>query len=276
MQIGALIDANALARYFQTRQNPDGGFCYYSLDESGLSDTCYAVLCLRAIRRNPENDRVADYLRSRQLANGGFRNIYAAWFTLAGLAALGEHVDRDPLEYVLAMCKKHQVHEKGYIEAESSFESTFYLADTLCMLGLKSECKALSEKLTPYIKEDGSIGAVNPGLASTYFGLAVLQRAGIPYDNAEKTTRWACELALHDGGFSKKPLTRLAFMDETYYGLQIFRLLGARPPFVDGMARFVTGCQNDNGGFRRALASGISGFETSYYALESLKVVINI
>jgi|AGTN01.3.fsa_nt_gi Uncharacterized protein conserved in archaea len=276
MQIEALIDVEALARYFQTRQNPDGGFCYYSLDESGLSDTCYAVLCLRAIGRNPENDRVADYLRSRQFANGGFHNIYAAWFTLAGLMALGEHVDRDPSEYILAMCKNHQVHEKGYIEAGSSFESTFYLADTLCMLGLKNECKALGKKLIPYIKEDGSIGAANPGLASTYFGLAVLQRAGIPCDNTEKTVAWVRELVLPGGGFSKKPLTRLAFMDETYYGLQIFRLLGAQPPFVDETARFVAGCQNDNGGFRRALASGISGFETSYYALESLKALINI
>lgn len=49
MQAGSNIDVEALARYFQSRQNPDGGFCFYSLDESNLSDTCYAVLSLHII-----------------------------------------------------------------------------------------------------------------------------------------------------------------------------------------------------------------------------------
>ncbi len=83
-------------------------------------------------------------------------------------------------------------------------------------------------------------------------------------------------LRFPSGGFTKKPVTGLAFMDETYYGLQIFRLLGQRPPYVKEMLQFVAGCQNENGGFRRALASGIAGFETSYYALESLKVLLNV
>jgi hypothetical protein len=276
MQIGTYIDAEALARYFQSRQNPDGGFCFYGLDESNLSDTCYAVLSLCTIGRKPDNDRVADYLRSYQFPDGSFHGIYAAWFTLTALATLGECIEKDPAGYVMTLYKKHRVHEKGYIETESIFEPTFYLADTLHMLGLKQECRAIGEKLVPYVKEEGSIGAANPGLASTYFGLAVLQRAGIHYNNAEKTAGWAGEFALPGGGFTKKPLTGLSFMDETYYGLQIFRLLDERPPYVKEMIQFVAGCQNENGGFRRALASGISGFETSYYALESLKILINV
>ena len=276
MQIGACIDVEALAGYFQNRQNPDGGFCFYSLDESNLNDTCYAVLSLQAIGRKPDNRRVADYLRSYQFADGRFHGVYAAWFVMAALAALDEHCEVDPSGYVLELCKKHRIHETGYIEAQSIFEQTFYLADVLQMLGLEQECRTLGEKLIPYIKEDGSIGAADPGLASTCFGLAILQRAGIPYDDAEKTAGWAREYALTGGGFTKKPLTGLAFMDETYYGLQIFRLLGERPPHEKEMLRFVGGCQNENGGFRRALASGISGFETSYYALESLKVLINV
>jgi hypothetical protein len=276
MLFGEMIDAEALARYFQSRQNLDGGFCFYSLDESNLSDTCYAVLCLRTIGLKPDNDRVADYLRSYQLADGNFTSIYAAWFTIAALAALGERVDNDPAEYVMALSGKHRIHEKGYIEAESIFEPTFYLADTLCMLGLKHECKALGEKVKSYRKNDGSIGAADPGLASTYFGLTILQRADMLGDGDKEAAVWARNYALADGGFGKKPITGLAFMDETYYGLQIFRTLGVRPPFADSMIRFVAGCQNENGGFRRALASGISGFETSYYALESLKVLINI
>ena len=82
--------------------------------------------------------------------------------------------------------------------------------------------------------------------------------------------------AMPGGGFSKKPYTGLAFMDETYYGLEIFRMLGKRPLYVDETIRFVAGCQNENGGFRRALASGIAGFETSYYALESLRTLLTV
>lgn len=58
-----LFDVEALARYFQSRQNSDGGFCFYGLDESNLSDTCYAVLSLQIIGRKPDNPRVAGFLR---------------------------------------------------------------------------------------------------------------------------------------------------------------------------------------------------------------------
>jgi hypothetical protein len=276
MQFGAYIDVEALARYFQSRQNPDGGFCFHSLDESNPNDTCYAVLSLQAIGRKPGNLRVADYLRSYQSVDGSFRGVYAAWFVVAALAALDEHCAVDPSGYVRELCKKHRIHETGYIESQSIFEQTFYLADVLHMLGLEQECQTPGENLAPYIKPDGSIGAADPGLASTCFGLAILQRADISYDNVEKTAEWACEYALSSGGFTKKPVTGLAFMDETYYGLQIFRLLVRQPPYVKEMLRFVAGCQNENGGFRRALASGIAGFETSYYALESLKVLLNV
>ena len=234
------------------------------------------MLTLQIIGRKPDNPRVTDYLRGYQNRDGSFQSVYAAWLVLSALAALGESVDKDTSGYAVSLYRKHRIHETGYIETQSLFEPTYYLADVLHMLDCKQECGALGEKIAPYIKEDGSIGATDPGLASTYYGLAILQRAGIPCNDAEKTAGWACKYALPGGGFTKKPVTGLAFMDETYFGLQIFRLLGERPPYAGEMIRFVARCQNENGGFRRALASGIYGFETSYFALESLRALLNI
>ncbi len=68
---------------------------------------------------------------------------------MAALAALDEHCEIDPSGYVLGLCEKHRIHETGYIEAQSIFEQTFYLADVLQMLGLEQECRTLGEKLTP-------------------------------------------------------------------------------------------------------------------------------
>ena len=220
---------------------------------------------------------MTDYLRGYQNRDGSFQSVYAAWLVLSALAALGESVDKDTSGYAVSLYRKHRIHETGYIETQSLFEPTYYLADVLHMLDCKQECGALGEKIAPYIKEDGSIGATDPGLASTYYGLAILQRAGIPCNDAEKTAGWACKYALPGGGFTKKPVTGLAFMDETYYRPADFQAAGRtssvrrrddtfRRPLPERERRLPQGA-----GVRH-----LDGFETSYFALESLRALLNI
>lgn len=64
---GKYFNAEALADYLIRRRNPDGGFCFYSLDESSLNDTFYASLILAALGRTPAYGRTPRKISSARL-----------------------------------------------------------------------------------------------------------------------------------------------------------------------------------------------------------------
>lgn len=275
-QYGRYINAEALASYLLKRRNPDGGFCFYGLDESSLNDTFYAVMILDLLGRLPTDGMTVEYVRSFQNDDGGFISVYSAWCTLKALEALGSSPLLDPGGYLLQRFRSHRIRDEVYIESLSIFESSFYLADMLAMTGRRELCRDIAGGVLMYGREDGSFGP--PGgssLMSTYFALAILGLAGIAPPDGEKVANYVRSRAVKSGGFSKRPETGLAFMDETYYAVKILEMLGERPYNTRETIGFIASCQNENGGFRRARASGISGFDTSYYALESLRVLMS-
>ncbi|WP_143767012.1 prenyltransferase/squalene oxidase repeat-containing protein [Methanocella conradii] len=271
------INVEALASYILKRRNPDGGFCFYGLDESSLNDAFYAVMVLDLLGRLPTDDRTVEYVRSFQNDDGGFISVYSAWCTLKALKALGASPRHDPGEYLLQRFRSHRIRDDVYIESLSIFESSFYLADMLAMTGRRELCKDIAGDVLRYERGDGSFG--QPGgssLMSTYFALAILGLAGTAPADGEKVANYVRARAVKSGGFSKRPETGLAFMDETYYAVKILEALGEKPDNIRETIGFIAACQNENGGFRRARASGISGFDTSYYAVESLRALINV
>ncbi|HEY3421952.1 MAG TPA: hypothetical protein VGK13_02255 [Methanocellaceae archaeon] len=58
--LNKVIDIEALADYLLSRRNPDGGFWFYSLDETCLNDTFYAVLILDMIDRLPDAQKTVE------------------------------------------------------------------------------------------------------------------------------------------------------------------------------------------------------------------------
>ena len=152
----------------------------------------------------------------------------------------------------------------------SIFETSYYLCDSLSIVGQWEQSKAIADKIGKYRLPDGSYGEDSSNLASTYFALAVLALAGASKEKRLEAYRYVTSRAVGSGGFTMAPGAGLAFMDETYYSIMTLELLGEKPENTAETIGFIADCQNENGGFRRARASGISTFETSYYAVESL------
>lgn len=274
--LNKVIDMEALADYLLSRRNPDGGFCFYGLDESSLNDTFHAVQILDMIDRLPEDQKTVEYVRSFQTKERGFSSIYGILIALKALKTMDASPTIDSEKQLLKLCRSHRIHDEVYIESASIFESSYYLADMLAMVGLSSECKRIADTVVEYRLKDGNFGRIEPTLASTYYALAIFAMAGRSLDEYKDAMSFVNACAVSSGGFSKKPGTGLAFMDETYYAVMALQLLNKRPTFEKETIDFVSRCQNENGGFRRALASGISGFETSYYAIESLHALLNV
>ncbi len=268
------IDARSLADYLLKRRNPDGGFCHYSLDESNLNDTAYAILILDMLGRLPQDDRTVEYVRSIQRADGSYNSPYSAWCALKALKIMGSEPKYGLEEYVRQLLRKHTIPEEVYIERLSIFESSFYLAGILELIGRPGLCDDIAAAVLEYRMPGGSFGRSDPGIISTYHALSILRSAGMPMSEFGDSADFIAARAVVSGGFTKKPLAGLAFMDETYYALMTLEMLGKRPDHIRETIGFVVDCQNENGGFRRARASGISGFNTSYYAVESLRALI--
>ncbi len=273
---GRYINVESLAEYLLRRRNPDGGFCFYSLDESNLKDTFYAVLILDRLGRLPSDGNTIEFIRSFQDAKGGFYSVDTAWCALKALAVLKAKPRQSTEKYVLGQLRGFRIRTHVYIERLSIFESPYYLAELLALIGRPELCEGIAEDVLGYRKADGSFGGDDPSLASTYHALSILKAAGKPTDEFASAADFVGSCAVESGGLTKRPGTGLAFMDETYYGIMALETLSKKPEHVRETIDFIADCQNENGGFRRARASGISGFDTSYYALESLRALLNI
>lgn len=139
------INVDALASYLLKRRNPDGGFCFYGLDESSLNDTFYAVMVLDLLGQLPTDDRTVEYVRSFQSDDGGFISVYSAWCTLMALKALGASPRHDTGDYLLQRFRSHRIRDDVYIESLSIFESSFYLPDILAMTGRQELYKDIAD-----------------------------------------------------------------------------------------------------------------------------------
>jgi hypothetical protein len=179
-------------------------------------------------------------------------------------------------DLVIKLYKSHRIHERVYIESSSIFESSYYLADMLSMIGRHGDCGQIADVVLKYRLKDGNFGTIEPTMASTFYALSILHIAGRPMNDYKDAAKFLNACAVESGGFSKKPDAGLAFMDETYYAVLSSQLLDLRLTLEKRTIDFISGCQNENGGFRRALASGISGFDTSYYAMEALRALLNV
>jgi len=270
------INAEALAEYLLRRRNPDGGFCFYGLDESNLKDTFYAVLILDRLGGLPSDGNTIEFVRSFQGPRGDFYSVDTAWCALKSLGVLKAEPRQDPAGFVLGRLRERRILKDVYVERLSIFESSYYLAEMLALTGHRELCEGIAADVLRYRKADGSFGYDNPSLISTYHALSILKAAGKPMDEFALAADYVGSCAVASGGFTKKPGTGLAFMDETYYGVMALDVLGKRPERPGETVGFIADCQNENGGFRRARASGISGFDTSYYAVESLRALLNI
>jgi hypothetical protein len=273
---GRYINSEALAAYLLRRRNPDGGFCFYSLDESNLKDTFYAVLILDRLGRLPSDDKTIKFIRSFQDPHGGFYSVDTALCALKALSVLEAEPARDAGEYATGQLKERRILKDVYIERLSIFETSYYIAEMLVLTGHRKLCENIADDVLRYRKADGSFGGDDPSLISTYHALSILEAADKPMGEFAATADYINARAVQSGGFTKKPTTGLAFMDETCYGVMALELLGKKPEYLRETIDFIADCQNENGGFRRARASGISGFDTSYYALESLRALLNI
>jgi len=217
------IDLDGLTHYLLSRRNPDGGFCFYGLDESGLFDTYHAMLILEAIGRIPDDGKTVEYLQRFQSNDGRFTSPYTATYVMKALSAIGETLLCDPGDYVRNISRSCRIPDTVYIESASIFESVAIVIDLCTMLDMDEPCREIADKVASHVREDGSYGGNDPSLVSTYYAVRILKAGRKALQDPLQTAGWVKSHAIPSGGFAKKPYTGMAFMDETYYAPKYVR-----------------------------------------------------
>lgn len=273
------ISASGLLEYTRDKLNPDGGYCFYRLEEeSNSSDTFYALNIYHSLGvEAPLRDKTVEFLQERQMPDGSYQGFYAAWYCLKGLSLLGERPLYDPTRF-LRRHLEQAISPKPKslaIEISSAFEPAFYSLDAASAIGRDiTRGLPLATWTIEQINPDGGFGDPRSNLISTYQATSILHLLDEPFEETIETPGFIRSLQSPGGGFHKTPGSGgLTYLDDTWMGLEALRLLGERPDYPRATRAFVTACQNHNGGFRRARAGGISTLENSFYAVKSLSLL---
>ena len=273
-QDGAL--RQRVIRYVLDRKCLAGGFCFYKLEEPNGSDTWHALSILDLLGVPFEDEATVAYLKGMQRPDGSYDSIYAAYFSIRGLALLGEAPFADPRPYILRNLE-HYRFDVGRLPAEviSMFRRTSYLVELYGLLRMDTD-GTLRDNIVDFIlgfqNEDGGFGHLFSTLLDTARALAMLKSLGRPVEGlgAETFIR-LCEVPFY--GFTDIPHTTLSFLEYVHAGVLASYLVSRRPTYRRQCEAYILNCQNRMGGFSRTMQGGIATLENTWQGIHALTML---
>jgi len=257
--------------YVRERLCKSGGFCFYRLEEPNGSDTCYAIEILSLLNRPFRDGATSTFLRNIQSANGTFKSIYWAYYSLKGLRLMGQSPALSPVPYI----KKHlEYYRVTHASSATQLRRINFLTD-LCTLfeinfnpGIKDE---MLRFILSLLNNDGGFGNPASTLLETADAVNVLQKLDYPASTLPITEFLkSCENPVH--GFLNIPAMAPSFMEHLHAGIVTASLSDYVPRYPRACISFIQACQNETGGFSRA-SNGLPTFQDTYYAVHSLSLL---
>ncbi|MGC8600815.1 MAG: prenyltransferase/squalene oxidase repeat-containing protein [Thermoprotei archaeon] len=268
------IVVRAIARYVEERQLEDGGFFFArEANTPSAEDTFYAIETMLALGlKVPRMERVVNYLRGMQKADGSFPSIEVARYVIEALADMGVNYDmgRGFRSWLLS----NSVHD-FWLRSKSQIALELFEAATTVLRitdALKEvDVDELVRSLSSFESEEGGYGVKVATLSNTYYAVRSLWNLGLNVSGACEEFLSKCEVA--GVGFSERPTTYPPVISDMYHGIWLAKATGYAIADPDGVRKFVLTFMNGNGGFRYFPEMGISTLENTYYAVESLSLL---
>lgn len=272
-----LIDPEPIARYVLSCECPDGGFCFYHLDEPNLFDTFFAVHTLAILGNGPAVlPRTMAFTReffARPLARGF---LWGAVYAAGILDLYREPIPRkDELQDLITHYLEQKLARGSHCEKADGLELMHYAVETMAVLGISGDHN-LREKTRGYLlrfrHESGGFGMV-PNLKTTFLASNMLCRLGYPFDEHSTPIDFIQRCENEQYGFTGVPGSTPAFLEDVFFGLSLCSLFTIRPRFSTAILRFVRDCQSVLDGFRRSHLLGITTLEYTYMAVKALALL---
>ncbi|QYZ80290.1 hypothetical protein E2N92_13055 [Methanofollis formosanus] len=255
-------------RYIAERRCPDGGYCFYRLNEPNPADTFFALDTLRLLGAMPDDPDTACWLLERQGADGRYHSLESSTYVLSSLAALHLRPERDPLPWLSSVVPSARGGGTRPVESTSLLSRPYFFVRL---------CQSLGVPLPPTVRTafidavracrhpDGGYGGGPSTLVETYHALAISAALG----NLHPDTRTFLARCVHPiYGYLNLPGAVPAYLEHVAAGVGVARLLGVPP--ADGAGACVRRCQRETGGFARSVFGGTATLKYTWHAVTTL------
>jgi len=249
-------------RYIADRRCPDGGYCFYRLNEPNAADTFFALDTLRLFGAVDADPATADWLRARQGENGRYHLFDTGYYTLLALAVLGVPPVHDPVPWVRSVAPGETGAERP-VESESAILRPYLYAHL---------CRRLGFALDPAVRRGllAAVSAPPSTLVEAHHALAVRAALGARTDD-DRAAQALGRCTHPDYGYVNVPGTAPAYLEHVAAGVALAALLGV--PYAPASRGFVLRCQTPAGGFARSVFGGAATLETTWTAVRTLALI---
>lgn len=256
----------AVLRYVDERRCVDGGYCFYRLPEPNAADTRYALAIRSRLGPVQSDPATVVFLRSLQMPDAAFPNVFVADHVLAGLALLGASPRHDPGPYLLARLAALGDHERPP-EQLSALEGVHAAVEASGLADVPiggDSLAAVLRHVRSLRHPGGGFGAGHPTIAETADAVAVLVRLGRPNEAAGASDFVAAAGDPRDGYLFLEPVAAL---------VRASLLLRQPLRAPDRVRAFVLGLRHPSGGFVRSRYGGSPTLEYTHLAVETLALL---
>ncbi len=267
--------------YVKSRQNADGGFCFYRYEDWGMSesnvpDTFYALAVLSFAGQSVSNmNMTAGFLRSHEPTDGCYPSITIGWCFLNAMRLLKEPLVVSPkiwLENMIRALKDSLVHNRqmewsGALKDLGRFLELCQGYGVVCPVSLQT---ALRQAILNLKWASGGYGWPGANLLDTYSVVRIysLLHWGLPRFILEYAR--SCED--ENLGFTLTPNASNATLAVLRAGIDIVHFFNERPRYEQVLLRYMLTCQTGKGGFAR-VPGALADLENTYIAFECLRAL---
>lgn len=257
------------ANYILSRQDADGGFCFYrawGAEESTAPDTFYAVASLQCLGREiPRQEPLIRTLQRQQSTSGDFPSLTVAYFSLSALRRLGADPVHDPqpaLEQWMRRLPGAGLAPDRWSSGLRAIARCVRLAANWSLPPSAWEAAALA--LLALSRDAGGGYGVKANPTDTYHALILRQALGKTMTAADQAFLQHCEDPVL--GIRMAPDSASTNMETIHAALRAFSLLNERPRFPAAIGQFLRRCQHRQGGFGRT-GDAIATLESTWRAI---------
>ncbi|WP_067051587.1 prenyltransferase/squalene oxidase repeat-containing protein [Methanofollis ethanolicus] len=254
--------------YIADRRCPDGGYCFYRLNEPNAADTFFALDILRLFGAVDADPATARWLLSRQQDDGRYPVFETGYYALLALGILRTPPRYDPAPWVRSVVPPAPGAERP-VESESALHRPYLYARL---------CRHTGIRIAPAVRV-GLLAAVHASrtpegghatLVEASQALAIRAAVGAPVCG-DGAAAFLQRCTHPEYGYVNVPGTSPAYLEHVAAGVAAARLLEVTPSPAAGP--FVLKCLTPAGGFARSVFGGTATLETTWTAVRILRLI---
>ncbi|MDD3553113.1 MAG: prenyltransferase/squalene oxidase repeat-containing protein [Deltaproteobacteria bacterium] len=278
---GFLEQIESAVHYVESRQNADGGFCFYRYEDWGMSesnvpDTFYAVATLSIVGHSiPKKESVVQFLRSCEPADGCFPSITIGWSFLNAMRLLKAPLAVAPNIWLEELMHGLEVSllNSSKMEWSGALRDMCRLLELCQVYGVVCPVRMQTGLRRAVLMLKGASGGYGwPGANLLDTGSVVRIYSLLHWGLQRSALEYARSCEDENLGFTLAPNASNATLAVLLAGIDTVHFFNERPRYETVLLRYLLTCQTGKGGFA-PVPGALADLENTYIAFECLRAL---